>query len=60
MFVSASTGVFRYPLGRRLRYHLVVKENRVCGIVTPSDLLKPFVPVVLFTLITRLESTCAR
>jgi len=58
MLVAASTGVLSYVrLAAESPYNLVVKENRICGIATPSDLLKLPVRVVLFTLITHLEST---
>ena len=57
MLVAASTGVLTYiHLAAESRYHLVVKDHRVRGIVTPSDLLKLPVRLVLFTLITHLES----
>ncbi len=60
MLVASGTGVLPYiRLASRARYHLVVKDHRVRGIVTPSDLLKLPVRVVLFTLITHLESSMA-
>jgi hypothetical protein len=58
ILVAASTGVLSYiHLAAQSRYHLVVKDHRIRGIVTPSDLLKLPVRLVLFTLITHLEST---
>jgi len=58
MLAAASMGVLSYlRLAAESPYHMVVKENRICGIVTPSDLLKLPVRVVLFTLVTHLEAT---
>lgn len=60
LLVASGTGVLSYiRLASRAPYHLVVKDHRIRGIVTPSDLLKLPVRVVLFTLITHLESSMA-
>jgi predicted transcriptional regulator len=61
LIVSASTGILSYiRLATASPYHLVIRDHRICGIVTPSDLLKLPARVVVFTLITHLESTMAR
>lgn len=61
MIISESTGILPYiGLASESSYHLVVRRNAIEGIVTPSDLLKLPVRVVLFTLLTHLESAMAR
>jgi hypothetical protein len=60
VLVASSAGVLSYiRMAAESPYHLVVKEERIRGIVTPSDLLKLPVRLVLFALITHLESTMA-
>jgi len=60
MLLEASTGILEYlHLAVGGAYHLVVSGNRVDGIVTRSDLLKLPVRVVLFTVLTHLETTMA-
>lgn len=60
ILIAASTGILSYiKLATASSYHLVVYENRICGIVTPSDLLKLPVRILLFTVITHLESIMA-
>lgn len=61
IIISESTGILTYiGLASESSYHLVVRRNAIEGIVTPSDLLKLPVRVVLFALLTHLESAMAR
>jgi len=60
MLVESTTGILPYVhLAAESPYHLVVKRERIDGIVTRSDLLKLPVRLVLFAYLTHLESTMA-
>ncbi len=60
MLLEASTGILEYlHLAVERAYHLVVSGNRIDGIVTRGDQLKLPVRVVLFTVLTHLETTMA-
>ena len=59
MLVGATTGILTYIHLTAEPYHLVVNGNGIDGLVTPSDLLKLPVRLVLFAFLTHLEATMA-
>jgi hypothetical protein len=60
IIIESSTGILSYiRLAAEQRYHLVLVGKEIQGIVTPSDLLKLPVRIVLFTFLTHLEATMA-
>ena len=61
MLVASTTGILSYVhLAAGSPYHLVLKHGTIDGIVTPSDLLKLPVRLVLFAYLTHFEATMAR
>ena len=60
IIIESSTGILSYiDLAAEQPYHLVLVGKEIRGIVTPSDLLKLPVRVVLFTFLTHPEATMA-